>query len=342
MDPIAPEGAAATAASPSLPSGCLDGRPAWRDRPIETARLRLRRLEPADAPVVAELLDDWEVVRNTSNIPFPYSIETAVDFVAKVAEETAGGRALVFAVEERLTGRMIGCIGSSIAEGRAEIGYWLGRDFWNRGYAGEALARCLRLLFDDFAVEEAWASVLPGNAGSRRLLDKAGFQFDETRRCELPARGIVDDLDFLVLPRAVWRQRRDARPILLVAAAALVDADGRVLLAQRPPGKSMAGHWEFPGGKLQAGESPEAALVRELKEELGIDVSQSCLAPLAFASHDYDSFHLMMPLYVCRRWEGLPRPCEGQTLAWALPARLGDYPMPPADIPLVAHLRDWL
>jgi 8-oxo-dGTP diphosphatase len=130
--------------------------------------------------------------------------------------------------------------------------------------------------------------------------------------------------------------------MLLVVAVALVDADGRILLAQRPEGKSMAGLWEFPGGKVHAEETPEAALIRELHEELGIDVKASCLAPLTFASHSYETFHLLMPLYVCRRWEGEARPCEGQQLAWVRPARLGDYPMPPADKPLIAMLCDLL
>ncbi|MBP7335338.1 MAG: (deoxy)nucleoside triphosphate pyrophosphohydrolase [Niveispirillum sp.] len=129
---------------------------------------------------------------------------------------------------------------------------------------------------------------------------------------------------------------------MLVAAVALVDADGRVLLAQRPPGKSMAGLWEFPGGKVDAGETPEAALVRELKEELGIDTAESCLAPIAFASHTYDDFHLLMPLYAARVWKGTPTPLEGQQLAWVKPVRMGDYPMPPADIPLIPILRDLL
>lgn len=125
---------------------------------------------------------------------------------------------------------------------------------------------------------------------------------------------------------------------VLVAACALVDADGRVLLAQRPPGKSMAGLWEFPGGKVEPGERPEETLIRELREELGLAVSEPCLAPLTFASHVYPDFHLLMPLYVCRRWEGIARPLEGQELTWAKPSRLRDYPMPPADEPLVAHL----
>jgi len=131
-------------------------------------------------------------------------------------------------------------------------------------------------------------------------------------------------------------------PIVLVSAVALVDADGRVLLAQRPAGKAMAGLWEFPGGKVNPGETPETALIRELAEELGIDVAASCLAPLTFASYSYPDFHLLMPLYVCRKWSGIPTPREGQRLAWVRPARLCDYPMPPADPPLVAMLRDLL
>ncbi|MGO8914882.1 MAG: (deoxy)nucleoside triphosphate pyrophosphohydrolase [Stellaceae bacterium] len=131
-------------------------------------------------------------------------------------------------------------------------------------------------------------------------------------------------------------------PVILVVAAALVDADGRVLLAQRPEGKAMAGLWEFPGGKVQPGEAPEAALIRELKEELGIDVSAACLAPLTFASHRYERFHLLMPLYVCRRWSGMVAAQEGQSLAWVRPQKLDHYAMPPADKPLVAVLRDLL
>lgn len=126
--------------------------------------------------------------------------------------------------------------------------------------------------------------------------------------------------------------------VVLVAACALVDADGRVLIAQRPEGKPMAGLWEFPGGKVDPGERTEDALIRELKEELGIVVKEACLAPLTFASHSYEDFHLLMPLYVCRRWEGTVTPHEGQTLTWVRPNRLKDYPMPPADIPLISHL----
>lgn len=129
---------------------------------------------------------------------------------------------------------------------------------------------------------------------------------------------------------------------MLVAAVALVDRDGRVLLAQRPEGRSMAGLWEFPGGKLEPGESPEAALIRELHEELGIDTWESCLAPLSFASHAYDDFHLLMPLFACRKWDGVPQPREHAALRWATVRNLANYPMPPADLPLLPVLRDWL
>jgi 8-oxo-dGTP diphosphatase len=130
--------------------------------------------------------------------------------------------------------------------------------------------------------------------------------------------------------------------LTLVVACALIDVDKRVLIAQRPAGKTLAGLWEFPGGKVEPGERPETTLIRELHEELGIAVSEPCLAPLTFASHAYDSFHLLMPLYVCRRWEGTVTAREGQKLAWVRANKLRDYPMPPADIPLIAHLQDLL
>ena len=129
---------------------------------------------------------------------------------------------------------------------------------------------------------------------------------------------------------------------VLVSAVALIDVDGRVLLAQRPEGKSMAGLWEFPGGKVEPNETPEAALIRELHEELAISTWSSCLAPLCFASHSYDDFHLLMPLFACRKWEGTPVPKEGQKLKWVQVKDLRTYPMPPADIPLIPILRDWL
>ncbi|MGD0865873.1 MAG: 8-oxo-dGTP diphosphatase MutT [Rhizomicrobium sp.] len=130
--------------------------------------------------------------------------------------------------------------------------------------------------------------------------------------------------------------------LVLVAACALIDPDGRVLIAERPPGKNMAGLWEFPGGKIEAGERPEETVIRELKEELGIDVKEPCLAPFTFASHSYPDFQLLMPLFVCRRWEGIVTPREGQAIKWVRPRDLNAYKMPPADLPLIPMLRDLL
>ena len=131
-------------------------------------------------------------------------------------------------------------------------------------------------------------------------------------------------------------------PTVLVVAVALIDVDGRVLIAQRPEGKQLAGLWEFPGGKVEPGETPEAALIRELHEELGIDTHASCLAPLTFASHSYDDFHLLMPLFICRRWKGIAQPREGQRLAWVRSQDLRSYEMPPADVPLIPIIQSWL
>jgi 8-oxo-dGTP diphosphatase len=142
-----------------------------------------------------------------------------------------------------------------------------------------------------------------------------------------------------------WSAGEDPRaglPLLTVVAVALLDADNRILLTQRPEGKPMAGLWEFPGGKVHAGETPEAALIRELHEELGIDIRASCVAPLTFASHSYEKFHLLMPLYVCRQWRGKLTAKENQKMAWVRASALRDYPMPPADVPLIAILQDWL
>ncbi len=140
----------------------------------------------------------------------------------------------------------------------------------------------------------------------------------------------------------IGQGRAADRPLVLVAAVALVDTDGRILVTRRPEGKAMAGLWEFPGGKIENGETPEAALRRELHEELGITTWESCLAPLTFASHAYDDFHLLMPLYVCRKWQGVPAPREGQALRWVWPRDLATLAMPPADRPLIPHLRDLL
>jgi 8-oxo-dGTP diphosphatase len=236
---------------------------------------------------------------------------------------------LLLAVEDRLSGQPVGALTVTWADaGAARLGAAFLPAGWQGDLAREASRRCLRLLFHNFAIAMVFADNPQADPQLHRLLADVGFT----------SGGDGAPL----LSRQVWQEWRTRRPLLLVAAAALIDGDGRVLLARRPPGKAMAGQWEFPGGKLADGESPESAVIRELKEELALDVRESCLAPIAFASHDYDQFHLLMPLFALRQWSGRPRAQEGQALAWVAKQRLGDFPMPPADIPLVAQLRDWL
>jgi 8-oxo-dGTP diphosphatase len=199
----------------------------------------------------------------------------------------------------------------------------------------------VRFAFDRADKTELAAAVHPDNEASARVLEKAGFSYSHTSNT-LPGRCSSIEARIFTQSAQDWFAREAAKPKLLVVAVALIDADGRVLMAKRPIGKSMAGLWEFPGGKVHDDETPESALVRELKEELDIDISESCLAAFTFASHAYESFHLLMPLYLCRTWKGALRPVEGQELAWVKPMRLNQLPMPPADIPMVALLMDYL
>jgi 8-oxo-dGTP diphosphatase len=323
--------------------------------PLATERLILRPLIPEDAEALHRLVNDWEVTRNLSVVPFPYPRDLADDWILSTRSALADGSAYQLAI----TGRegehevMVGVVGLTIdAKGRfGRLGYWVGRRFWGHGVATEAAGRLARWALANLTIERLEAGVITDNPASAAVLRRIGFRQVGDGTGTFLARGGE---------HAVWRfeATRDdifghaeaapneavvgAKPLLLVAACALIDADGRVLLARRPEGKKMAGLWEFPGGKLAPGETPEAALIRELKEELGIDVSAACLAPFAFASHEYEHFHLLMPLYLCRRWKGNATPREKQTLAWVRPQKLADYPMPPADKPLIPLLRDFL
>lgn len=323
-------------------AGCAGPGSVWAGHPLLSARLKLRPLRAEDAPVLVRLLDDWDTVRLTANIPRPYTQDDAHDFIALMNERRARGQGTALALERTQDGQLVGCVGFGLGEGGgAELGYWLGREYWGQGLITEAMRRLIRHLLGDLGFTHVWASVHPDNHASKRVLEKLGLAPAGHQVVEQPARGESVVMPLFALSRADWQARHRARPMLLVAAAALIDADGRVLMTSRPEGKMMAGLWEFPGGKVHEGETPEMALIRELAEELGIDVGTSCLAPLAFASHDYDTFHLLMPLYAIRTWKGLPEAKEGQALTWIRPSRLTSLPMPPADIPLAAILQDW-
>ncbi|CAA7620073.1 bifunctional GNAT family N-acetyltransferase/(deoxy)nucleoside triphosphate pyrophosphohydrolase [Magnetospirillum sp. UT-4] len=323
--------------------GCWAVGTVWNQRPLLTARLRLRPFHDGDIPRLVAVLDDWEMVRHTPRIPHPYGEDDARAFLALDAERRRTRRGAALAVERAIDGMLVGAVGFVLDDrDMPEVGYWVSRADWGQGIAAEALLRLLRHLFADLKVERVWASAHPDNAPSCAVMAKAGMVLDGHLTVAMPARGESVYAPRYAVTREEWNRRHATRPMVVVAAAALIDADGRVLLASRPSGKTMAGLWEFPGGKVRPGETPEAALVRELAEELGIDVGESCLAPLAFASHDYDGFHLLMPLYAIRQWKGNPHPREGQELKWVRAADLGALPMPPADIPLVPLLRQWI
>lgn len=315
---------------------------------LATDRLILRPLDRGDIDSIVEHVNDWDVARFTSSIPYPYDRKMAEDFVAAhEAEMSETNR--VFVITRKSDSQLVGCIGlmphhdAAGKEIGVEFGYWLGKAFWRQGFATEAVGRLARFIFETTKVPEIWASVVPINDASAKVLDKNGFVVVGAGQVDSDVRGHPLPVILRKLTRTDWtRNSQRALPILTVVACALIDADGRVLLAQRPEGKPLAGLWEFPGGKIHPGESPEQALIRELKEELDIDVRESCLAPLTFASHAYEAFHLLMPLYICRRWEGVLRAREGQAVAWVKPNRLGDYAMPPADKPLIAMLQDLL
>jgi 8-oxo-dGTP diphosphatase len=309
---------------------------------IESDRLLLRPLRLEDAPEIQRMAAEWEVARYTANIPHPYEPGMAEAWIKSHRDDFE----IVFAIERRQDGAFVGCIGlePDMATREAEFGYWIGMPYWGAGYATEALSALVDHVFATSEIDRVRAAAMPDNRASIRVQEKVGLRYVGVKSQPAPARGGPIGVQVRALDRQRWEQLKapPPLPVVLVAAVALIDTDGRVLIAQRPEGKSMAGLWEFPGGKVHEAETPEIALIRELKEELGIDVTEACLAPLTFASHRYETFHLLMPLYVCRRWEGTVAPQERQAVKWVKPAQLADYPMPPADKPLVAMMRDIL
>ena len=320
---------------------------------LATERLTLRALRPDDAESLHRLVNDWEVVRNLAVVPFPYPRELADDWIGSTLRELESGSGYTLAITGLDDGKelLLGVVGLKLDRKArtGTLGYWVGRRFWGHGVAGEAVSRLVRWGFANLELDRILANVATDNSASAAVLRRIGFRqtgegsaHSVARGAERPVWHFEASRDDVFGHTEVPANESGTKPLLLVAACALIDVDGRVLLARRPEGKKMAGLWEFPGGKLHDGETPETALIRELKEELGIDVSAACLAPFAFASHEYERFHLLMPLYLCRRWKGFPQPKENQTLAWVRPHKLTEYEMPPADKPLIPLLRDFL
>ncbi|HEY4042138.1 MAG TPA: 8-oxo-dGTP diphosphatase MutT [Rhodopila sp.] len=323
---------------------------------MKTERLSLRPLRAKDAEALHRLVNDWEVTRTLAEIPYPYPRDLADEWIATTAAQLAAGTGYHLAITGK-DGRketLVGVVGLRVDTARriGRLGYWVGRAFWGHGVATEAAKRLTSWGLANLPIDRITGEVTEGNDASCAVLRRLGFHETGTGVRESLTTGdnhtvllfeaTRDDIFGRPEPPPADAASPDAKPLLLVAACALVDVDGRVLLTRRPEGKKMAGLWEFPGGKLHPGETPEVALIRELKEELGIDVTAACLAPFAFASHDYQGFHLLMPLFVCRRWKGTPMPRENQTLAWVRATKLSEYEMPPADKPLIPLLRDFL
>ncbi len=328
--------------------------------PLATGRLQLRGFMPADALALHALLNDWQVCRTLAGVAYPYDRDAADAWIMETQARLHAGTGCHLAI----TGRegdaemLIGGIGIRLEPGArvGQLGYWVGSRFWGHGVAREAVGRLASWAFANLEIDRLTATVDADNLASLAVLRRIGFRATGEAMQDFAGRGERRVLCFTATRDDVFGTAEapapttapvdalpaGAKPLLLVAACALIDPDGRILLARRPEGKKMAGLWEFPGGKLAPGETPEAALIRELHEELGIDVTASCLAAFAFASHDYEKFHLLMPLYLCRRWRGTPRGAEGQALAWVRPDRLAEYEMPPADKPLIPLLRDFL
>jgi 8-oxo-dGTP diphosphatase len=321
--------------------------------PLKTERLTLRPFQPGDAANLHRLINNFDIAKMLELVSFPYSRDQAEDWIKSSNQNLAAGAACQLAItgQEKDHEVLVGGVGITIdrASRIGRLGYWVGHKYWGHGVATEAAGRLTRWSFANLEIDRITAGVATDNPASAAVLRRIGFrqvgerhQHFASRSADVPVWTFEATRDDIFGSTEIETTEPGARPLLLVAACALVDVDGRVLLARRPEGKKMAGLWEFPGGKLNPGETPEQAVIRELKEELGIDVTTACLAPFAFASHAYESFHLLMPLFLCRRWKGIPTAQEKQTLAWVSARRLGEYEMPPADKPLIPLLRDFL
>jgi len=307
--------------------------------PIATERLTLRPLEEKDAAPMAALANDIRVAEMLTRLPHPYGIEAAHTFITYAQEGIQKGDYACLAVIRRTDQTFLGVVG---LEG--ELGYWLGHEFWGQGYGKEAMKALVHFGFFALQQKELKARTRENNIASRRIFEGLGFQQIGQVDCSSQAyEGKKPALLFSLSRQDFLKHYNEAaRPIVWVVAAALLNEKGELLLAERTPAMKMPGVWELPGGKMELGETPEKALIRELKEELNIEVNEEDLEPFSFVSYRYDLFHLVMPIYLCRKWEGALYGAEGQCVEWITYEDLAHKPMPPADIIPAHRLMDAL
>ena len=326
-----------------------------RDYPnFQTDRLRLRKLTSEDLPLLNEIWSFKEVAEWSKSIPHPLPEGFAEAYLNKKLSAGVQGSFVSYILETKEKNEAVGYADLIFEESEEipEVSFFMHPNHHGLGLMSEAVSNLIALAFDHYEFKQICAYARVENVASQKLMAKLGFvcerEFldnESVRGEEMIRRFILSKDSFDAVRLSVGCAGANGPqleiPTVLVSAVILVDRDNRILLAQRPEGKSMAGLWEFPGGKVEVGETPETALVRELEEELGISTKNSCLAPFTFASHSYLKFHLLMPLFICRIWDGTPQPKEGQKLAWVRANQLKNYPMPPADEPLIAMIRDF-
>lgn len=306
--------------------------------PLATERLLMRPISQEDAPEIARLLNNLNVSKTLARVPYPYSLQDAHHFISlKIQEMKEGQPVVVLTILDRTNHQFMGLI--SIENGT--IGYWLGEPCWGKGFMKEAAKAFVHFLFDMCGIPEFEISAIPSNLGSVRIIEGLGCTPTEQKKVFTPALQETQLSQYYKLTQEDYWARYEALtvPILWVSAAALLK-DGQLLVAERPQGKSMAGVWELPGGKIEEGETPERPLARELHEELGITVDPHNLKPLTFASYRYEKFHLVMPFFTLTQWEGELHSKENQRLAWIHYQDLIHYPTPAADIALFHKLYD--
>lgn len=324
--------------------------------PIPCGPYQLRLIDLEDSSCLHSLINDWNVVRMLSNVTFPYPKNLLDQWIKTMVDEAKIGKSYHFSIlnADSSIKNITGCIGIKInkADKIGKIGYWVGRKYWGKGIATQALQRLSSWALANLDINYIHATSAVDNLASIAVLKKCGYQPFGQGKEKFLARNGEQPVSYFLLQRedicpshnsaTVSNSTEKPKKLLLVVAAALIDTDGKLLLARRPEGKSMAGMWEFPGGKVESGETPETALIRELKEELNIDVSQSCLSPFTFASYDYPDFHLLMPLYLCHRWKNNPEPKEHQQLDWVSADQLKNYLVMEVDKPFIPLLKDLL